>query len=139
VTQLLLIAAGGLFVIGCALAAGMLIAPRTALPLPVRFMSGAVLTGTGIFLILTVHAGFLLVWLLAGSAVITVGAMRLRRIPIETLPRMAWYLRAVFACYGAIYLVYAFAPEIQADAVTHHLGLVFEYVLGHAFSNRVEF
>jgi hypothetical protein len=74
VTQRFLIAAGGWFVIAGALALGMLIAPRTNLPLPVRFVSGAVLTATGVFLILTVHAGFLFVWLLSGLAVIKLGA-----------------------------------------------------------------
>ena len=140
---IILIAAGGLFVAMWALAAGVLIAPHTALPLPVRFTSGAVLVSASVFALLAAHAGFLSVWialgfLVIGSAAYRIGTSAPPELPCG-LPRMPWWCRALFACYGLVYLIFVFAPEIQADAVTYHLGLVYEYVRLHAFPNRVGF
>ena len=132
-------AGGGLFVAIWAMAAGMLIAPRSVLPLSVRFTSGAVLVSTGVFALLAAHAGYLPIWLSLGAIVIGIAASQIRTLTFPRLPQMNWWFRALFACYSAVYLVYVFAPEIQPDAVTYHLGLVWEYVRLHSFSSRLGF
>jgi hypothetical protein len=137
--QLILIFAGGLFVMAWTLAAGILIAPRAALPLAVRFTSGAVVTSMAIFGLLAAHAGYPVVWITFGAIVIAGAALTLRRMAFPALPRMSWWFRALFAVYGLLYLIYALAPEIQPDAITYHLGLVSEYVRLHALSQRLEF
>ena len=43
-------------------------------------------------------------------------------------------LCAVGVAYGALYLVHGLAPEIRADAVDYHLGLVGRYYRDHGFS-----
>jgi Dolichyl-phosphate-mannose-protein mannosyltransferase len=138
-TPVLLIAAGGLFTVLCATATGMLIAPRIALPAPVRFLCGAIAMAFTVFLALTVHAASLPVWLGCGSVAVTIAAVRRRVVAFTAPPPIPWYFRCLFAGYGAFYLIHAFAPEIQADAVSYHLALVSEYARLHSFSNRVEF
>ncbi|HWF11604.1 MAG TPA: hypothetical protein VG297_24215 [Bryobacteraceae bacterium] len=51
--QSLLIAAGGLFMISWITAAGLLSAPRAALPLPARFLTGSIAVSLAIFATLT--------------------------------------------------------------------------------------
>jgi hypothetical protein len=143
VPRILISAAGGVFVVLWVLAAGMLLGPRVPLPLPVRFVSGAVAVSTSVFALVTVHAGYLVVWLSLGTGIFGIALWRYRSmtlpVPARRLPAMNWWFRALFACYGLVYLAYVFAPEIQPDAVAYHLGLVQEYVRLHSFPNRVGF
>ena len=74
---------------------------------------------TGIFVVLIAHAGYLFVWLALGTMVIAVALRRLRLLRIQTIQPMSWWFRILFTCYGLVYLVYAFAPEIQADAISY--------------------
>src|ERR1039457_4460887 len=46
---------------------------------------------------------------------------------------------AALACYGALYLINALAPELEPDARAYHLGLTSEYVRLGGFPSRVGF
>jgi hypothetical protein len=104
------------------------------MPFSVRFSTGAALLSAFVFLLLACHAGYWpvfaaipLLWFAAGPA------------RSEALPRMAVAFRMVLGVAGALYLVYALAPEIQADAAGYHLRLVADYVRLHGFSSRTGF
>jgi hypothetical protein len=140
-----LILAGAAFVVAGALAAGFIVTGRTILPLCVRLTLGGAIYSLCVFLLLTVHAGYLAVWLacgalLFGSVLIGIYRERLRdQSPAVRLSSLPWFYRLLFTGYGLMYLVFALAPEIQADAVTYHLRLVSEYARLHTFSNRLTF
>ena len=79
------------------------------------------------------------VWLLAGL-IVAAAAMWARRSPRSrpAFPQPAsviWsgFLAVVGLLYGGLYLIYAAAPEISADGVAYHLGLVRRYYGTHGF------
>ena len=132
------IVAGGALSIASALAAGCLIARRTPLPWAVRFVLGAAACSLGVFALLACAAGYLAVYILAG-AVLMARAWRCPPAVTAPLPPLPWFFRAILAAWGALYLIYALAPEIQPDAIGYHLRLVSEGVRLHAFSGRIGF
>ncbi len=79
------------------------------------------------------------VWLLAGL-IVAAAAKWARRSP-RTRPAfpqptsVIWSaaLAAVALLYGGLYLIHAAAPEIRADGVAYHLGLVRRYYGAHGF------
>ncbi len=140
--DLALIAAGGAFAISATAATGFLIAPRTALPLAVRFVLGGACLSIAIFLLLAEGLGFRPLFLLGGAALIVSGfRVAFHNAPprVAELPRMPVLYRAILGTALLIYLIYAIAPEIQPDAAGFHLGLVAEYVRTHSLTRRVGF
>ncbi len=132
------IVTGGLLAVVCAMAAGQSIAPRTALPCSIRFVTGAAAFSLVVFLTLLCHAGYLAVYVAVAVGLVAL-AWRAGTELTEELPRAPWFFRVVFAGAAVAYLVNALAPEIQADAAGYHLRLVSDYVRLHAFSHRVGF
>ena len=133
---------GGAFTVASALAAGCLAAPRTALPLAIRFTTGAALLSVCLFFILTFNAGYTAVYLVLGFALIAAALWRrpVAGVALPVLhPLLLWSFRTVLAIAAAFYFVYALAPEIQADGVGYHLGLVARYARTHSLSRHVSF
>jgi hypothetical protein len=137
VLEILSIIVGAAVAVLSIVAAGRLIAPDTSLPVAVRFSTGAAVLSSGIFLLLTCHAGYWPVYMLV-CAGLTVFAWR-RTIPVEILPRMPLLFRTILAVAGGLYFIYALAPEIQADAAGYHLRVVSDYVRLHAFTHKAAF
>jgi hypothetical protein len=133
---------GGLFTISGVWAAGRLVAPRTPLAPEIRFPAGAAAVSLAIFLLLQFHAGYRgVLWTLGGLTIVAgLIARPLFEDPLPRLPRtwriLYWLVYGGFAMY---YLVLALAPEIEADAVGYHLGLVSEYVRRHGMPARISF
>ena len=79
------------------------------------------------------------VWLLSGL-IVAAAAKWTRRSP-RTHPAfpqpasVVWsgFLAVVALLYGGLYLIHAAAPEISADGVAYHLGLVRRYYGAHGF------
>ncbi len=120
-----------------AMAAGTLIAPRTALPRSVRFTTGAVLISAIVFALLSagvrLHRGLCGCCGPAGRGCANAGARspRCRRCP--------GFHRVVLGIFTLLYGIYALAPEIQPDAIGYHLRLVSGYTQAQAFTNRLTF
>lgn len=133
---LLSIIVGAALTIAAILAAGNLLAPATPLPAAVRFTTGAALLSAIVFLLLACHAGYWPVFI-AIPVVLTVFARRAAQT--VKLPRMPLFFLTVFALSAGAYVIYALAPEIQADAAGYHLRLVSDYVRAHGFTARTGF
>src|SRR5215472_12623618 len=140
--DLFLIFLGGLFTIVVIRAAGRLVARHTPLAPEIRFPAGAACVSLVVFLLLQFHAGFRgVLWALGGLTIVAgFFARPLFEQPLPPLSRLwrilYWLVYGGFAIY---YLVFALAPEIEADAVGYHLGLVSEYVRRHGMPVRVSF
>ena len=134
ILRILEILAGSALVLAAITAAGSLVAPRTALPRAVRFTTGAVLVSALVFALLTAGIGYPAALLfLAPLALFHHAAITL------PLPRMPRFHLAILAAFTLLYAIYAFAPEIQPDAIGYHLRLVSDYARLHAFANRLTF
>ncbi len=106
-------------------------------PPEVRLAVGAAAESLSILILLLCHAAIWPVFLtlgIAGSAALWWGRSAHPRL---SSPPIAAAL--IFAAYGFWYLVNALAPEIQADGITYHLGLVYEYIHLAAFPDHVRF
>ena len=135
---------GSLFTLAVAYALGVLCFRRLPLPHTVRLGLGAAIESTAVFLLLIAGWGNRWVFLGAGGVLIVLAVffrpVRFAEKPVEPLDRIS---RSIFAivmiAYTVLYAVHAAAPEVQADAITYHLGLTAEYLrLGH-FPARVGF
>src|SRR5579862_3275247 len=133
---------GGLFTIAVIRAAGRLVARRAPLAPEIRFPAGAAVVSLAIFLLLQFHAGYRGVFWTLGAISILAGFIVRPSLedPLPELPRL-WRILywLVYGGFGIYYLVLALAPEIEADAVGYHLGLVSEYVRRHGIPARVSF
>ena len=142
VIYLLKILAGGAFTVAVALAAGRLVAPRTPLAATVRFPTGAACVSLAVFVLLQLHLGSWGVFLTLGGATMLAGrvARPASEDPLEPLPQPYRFLYwLTFTGFALWYFVFALAPEMEADAVGYHLGLVSEYVRTHGMPTRVSF
>jgi hypothetical protein len=139
---ILSILCGGVLAVGSAGMAGNLVTRRDALPWPVRYATGAAVYSLLVFLVLAVHGGFPVVFSLLGAG-LGLAAYRFPVVPAggSRMPT-GWVVLpflVVLGGYGAMYLVYALAPEIQPDAVAYHLRIVADYVRVHAFTHKSAF
>jgi hypothetical protein len=140
--QIASILAGGSFTVAAAIAAGCLIAPRTSLPLAIRFTTGAALLSTDLFVLLALNAGYTSVFVALGLALIALALFRrpVAGIPVPELhPALTWFFRAILGTAVVFYFIYAIAPEIEPDAIGYHLGLVQGYLRTHSLSHHVSF
>ena len=141
---LVAIALGCLLSCGSIWTAGLLATRSVALPWSVRYMIGTAVYSLLIFGLLLGHAGFAQVfWLLGG--LLGVAAWRFpaaRWIPQASpsshrIPSLICV--GILTLYTGLYLVYAFAPEIQPDAIAYHLRIVADYVRAHGFTGKSAF
>ena len=119
---------------------------RLPVPWTIALGVGAAVESTVVFLLLVCGLGYR-----TGFALLAVTAAALywrlgRAAPRLTDPakartdRVSAYVAgAALACYGALYLINALAPELEPDARAYHLGLTAEYVRLAGFPARVGF
>lgn len=136
-SQLPLIIAGALLVVGSIFAAGQLVVPSLVLPASVRYTLGAIVVSLLVFATLAFDLGYLASWLvLAAGLGFGVWRVRSANVPIS-FP--GWPLAGLVATYTAVYFIYALAPEVEPDAVGYHLRLVSDSVRTHALGDRLGF
>lgn len=113
-------------------------------PRPLALAVGAAVLSAAVFLLLLAGAANRYTFLALTAAAIALE----RRFRLPLAPERAgkpparaarYFLGAVFAAYGVLYLVHALAPEVQPDGIGYHLGLVAEYSRLGAFPARVGF
>jgi hypothetical protein len=118
------------------------------LPVPrtVALAVGAAAESSIVFLMLVCgvgnRAGFILLGAVCLAAYWWKGraAARLADPAMARADRAGVYLAcAALACYAALYLINALAPETEPDAMAYHLGLTSEYVRLGGFPSRVGF
>lgn len=130
---------GAAFAVATAYSLGALLLRKLPVPRPIMLAAGGAALSLLVFLTLVAGIAGPPAFAAIGGVSIAV-ALRIRRMPAEKsaapIPRL---LYPVFAAYGILYLVHGMAPEIQADAVGYHLGLVAEYLRLGGFPARVGF
>jgi hypothetical protein len=123
---------GAGFTVVVAIALGGLLLGETCCEWPARFISGAALLSTAVFLLSAVHLAYTAVFLVFGSVVIGVRWGRQFRLPhLPNLPSHHRILAFFFILYFILYFFSAMAPESSPDGVTYHLGLVARYFREH--------
>ncbi|HUD98383.1 MAG TPA: glycosyltransferase family 39 protein [Bryobacteraceae bacterium] len=137
---------GALLTLATAWMLGNVCLHRLPVPWTIALGVGAAVESTVVFLLLVCGLGYR-----AGFALLAVAAAALywrlgRAAPRLTDPakaradRVSAYVAgAALACYGALYLINALAPELEPDARAYHLGLTAEYVRLAGFPARVGF
>ena len=136
--NLLSVLFGGLFTLAAAYGLGALLLRRLAVPPEILLATGAAAESLLVFVLLLCHAAVWPVFLAVGTC--TIAGLWWRRPEAQTMPFPLRSLGAfIFAAYGIFYLVNALAPEIQADGITYHLGLTYEYVRLGGFPSHVRF
>jgi hypothetical protein len=136
------------FCLAWAYAAGRIVLWRLPGPWELALAVGTALESLLIFGLLCLDLGYLRVYLVLGGVAIGVACLAAWRTrgKVFSDPVTAPAARGVRLLFGvivtafsALYIVNAFAPEIQADGVTYHLGLAAEYVRKRGFPDRVGF
>ena len=136
---------GGLFTLAAAYGLGAILLRKTAVPPEILLAAGAAAESLLVLILLLCHVAIRPVFL--GLGVCAIAALQWRNrgaspketavAPLSSRARtVAW---AIFGAYGVYYLVNALAPEIQADGLTYHLGLPYEYVRLGGFPDRLRF
>ena len=137
---------GAFFALAVAWALGSACLYRLAIPRVITLAVGTGAESGLVFLLLLAGAANRVSFALVGVASVAL-LVRLRaRAPRLEDPVKApadrvtvWLAAAALACYGALYLINAMAPEVEPDAAGYHLGLVSEYVRLGRFPSRVGF
>ena len=136
---------GGLFTLVAAYGAGAILLRKTPAPPEIQLAAGAAAGSLIVFVLLLLHAGTWPVFL--GIGLCATAALKWRgqiAPPKDTVVEplsgrvrtVAWI---IFGAYAIYYLVNALAPETQADGITYHLGLPYEYVRLGGFPARARF
>ncbi len=134
--SLLAIAGGAALVLAASAALGRL-AWRFRAPHSVYYLSSGVpLLSLCFFALLNTGKATPPIALALCSA--TAALIFLRR-PGLARPTLPHWSALAFLPFFVFYLVHAFAPEIQPDAVTYHLGLVSDWIRNAAISHRIGF
>jgi len=136
---------GGLFTLAAAYGLGAILMRRTSAPPEILLAAGAAAESLLVFILLLCHAAIWQVFL--GVGLCAIAALKWRgkeaspkEPPVDPLSSRARLIAwLIFSTYGVYYLVNALAPEIQADGITYHLGLPYEYVRLGGFPDRARF
>jgi len=105
--------------------------------LPLSFITGSAVLSLTVFGLLAAHLAYPAVFLALGAAAIVyswrTGALRSPEHRFEPLSRFwSWLFIVGFACFTALYLVVAMAPEMSPDGMTYHLSFVARYLREHS-------
>jgi 4-amino-4-deoxy-L-arabinose transferase-like glycosyltransferase len=137
---------GALFTLAVAWMLGNICLSRLPAPPVITLAVGAAAESTIVFVLLA--AGMANRFSFAVLAAVCLGLLLWLR---HTAPRLADPVKAradrvtlfvsgaALACYAALYLINALAPELEPDAIAYHLGLTSEYVRLGGFPHRVGF
>ncbi len=99
-----------------------------------RFLCGAPLLSTAVFLFCAAHLAYTWTFLLFGAGVCAFRWRHGLRLPsIPKLPPHHRILVLFFILYFILYFFSAMAPESSPDGVTYHLGFVSRYFREHGF------
>ena len=142
--NLLSIFFGGTLTLAAAYGLGAVLWRKQAAPPEILLATGAAALSLAVFVLLLCHAAVWPVFLALGICGIAGPRWRRAGTPADPIvkPLSSWercIAGAIFAAFGIFYLVNALAPEIQADGITYHLGLPYEYVRLGAFPSHVRF
>ncbi len=133
--QALSILFGALFTVATAIALGGLLLGEACPEWPARFVSGAALLSTCVFLLAAAHLAYTAVFLALGCLAIGVRWGRKFRLPaLPKIPSNHRILVFFFILYLILYFFSAMAPEASPDGVTYHLGFVTRYFREHGVS-----
>jgi len=102
------------------------------------FVSGAACLSLLTFFLCTVGAARKGVFLAVGVTLLAIavwrGAHRATGESFAPLPPLwRWLFRSIFAIFFVLYFINAMAPEMSADGVAYHLGVVSRYLRAHGF------
>jgi len=130
--QALSILFGAGFTVAVALALGGMLLGDTCGEWPVRFITGAAMLSTAVFLLCA--AGFAYTWSFLLLGCVACGAGRKHLIwSRPKLPEKYRILIFFFILYFILYFFSSMAPESSPDGVTYHLGFVARYFREHGF------
>ena len=130
--QALSILFGAGFTVAVALALGGFLLGEACREWPARFVTGAALLSTCVFLLAAAHLAYTSVFLVFGAVII--GVRHGRRFHLPSFPKLPSHHRIIvffFILYFILYFFSAMAPEASPDGVTYHLGLVARYFREH--------
>jgi hypothetical protein len=137
---------GAFFTLAVAWMLGNICLRRLPVPWTIALAVGAAAESSIVFLLLICGVGNRVSFILLGLICLPVywwvgrGAARLADPVQARADGVSRYVAgAALACYGALYLINALAPELEPDAITYHLGLTSEYVRLGGFPHRVGF
>lgn len=134
---------GAALPLATAYALGLALLRKTPAPPEITLALGAAAESFVIFFLLLAGAGRWYVFLAIGAVAIACWRIFPRSPLGEAVKRplgKAWIAAAaIFGAYGIWYFVSALAPEIQADGMSYHLGLPYEYVRLGGFPRRITF
>jgi hypothetical protein len=137
---------GAFFTLAVAWMLGNICLRRLPVPWTIALAVGAAAESGIVFLLLICGVGHRVSFILLGVVCLALywrlgrGAARLAdpvQAPADGVSR--YLAGAALACYTALYLINALAPELEPDAVAYHLGLTSEYVRLGGFPHRVGF
>lgn len=127
---------------GTALALGLTLLRRLAIPLSrweerlLGFVTGSALLSSIVFALASVKLARKGV-LIAVTAAAILWATRSRpvsRLSLPALPRLwCWILGITLGAYGLLYFVNSLAPEMSPDGTAYHLAFVARYYRAHGF------
>lgn len=132
--QALSILFGAAFTVIVSLALGGLLLGDACREWPARFISGAAVLSTLVFLLCAAQLAYPGAFLLLGAT--ACGARWGRRVRLPTLPDLPKTHRILiffFILYFILYFFSAMAPESSPDGVLYHLGFVARYFREHGF------
>ncbi|HWC95532.1 MAG TPA: glycosyltransferase family 39 protein [Candidatus Sulfopaludibacter sp.] len=143
--NLLAILFGGLFTLAAAYGLGAILLRKTAAPPEILLAVGVAAESLLVFLLLLCQAAWWPAFL--GLGICCIAALKWRTPSVEPNPpavqplssRARLVAGVIFAAYGIFYVVNGLAPEIQADGLTYHLGLPFEYLRLGGFPDHIRF
>ena len=137
---------GAFFTLAVAWMLGNICLHRLPVPWTIALAVGAAAESSIVFLMLVCRVGNRAGFLLLGAVCLAAywwkgrAAARLTEPGSARMDRGTAYLVcAALACYAALYLINAMAPESEPDAMAYHLGLTSEYVRLGGFPHRVGF
>ena len=125
---------GAGFTFAVALALGSLLLGEACRDWPARFIAGAAILSTLVFVLCATHLAYWWTFLLLGILSCAGAWGRRFRLPaFPHLPDKHRILIFFFILYFVLYFFSAMAPEWSPDGVTYHLGFVARYFREHGF------
>jgi hypothetical protein len=131
--QALSILFGAGFTFAVCLALGGLLLGDAVREWPARFITGAALLSTAVFILCAAHLAYPWIFLALGAAACVARWRKGLQFDVPKLPATHRILVFFFILYFVLYFFNAMAPESSPDGVTYHLGFVARYFREHGF------
>ncbi len=135
---------GAIFTVAACWGAGIIVIERIGAKLsraekfPLAFILGASLVHLFVFAAMALNVAYKPVWVIAFTALIVAGVLRVRFLAgvehFRMLPRaMRFVVGAIAIPFTALYLANAWAPETSPDGASYHLEIIARYLRAHRF------